>query len=152
MGAKFPSDLNLSDWWASDNSSWVFEPFTRVEVSLVTSNPHNNCGQGGWNLRQKVFAVCPAGWGCRFASDGAVDPKILISPNPTSDVLRFTNMDIRMYDFDVYISDIAGKVVKQIPHLNQEFINLSDLDDGMYVLKIYKDGQYESTYKVVIAK
>ncbi len=67
-------------------------------------------------------------------------------------MLKFCNKDIGMHDFDVMIFDLAGKIVLQQSKLSQEFINLGGLEEGMYFLKIYKDGQYQSTEKVVIAK
>ncbi len=61
-----------------------------------------------------------------------------VYPNPTKDFLNF-NFDKRIDQIRVY--DLSGKVV--LSKTNSEFINLENLADGLYLIKISADKNSE---------
>ena len=75
--------------------------------------------------------------------------KIVIYPNPAKNVVRIEGVDDDLAD-EVVIYDLAGRAVKQYQYCNE--LNINDLQNGIYMLRvIMKDGSFE-TSKLLISK
>lgn len=75
--------------------------------------------------------------------------KISLYPNPARNVVRIEGVDEAMAD-DVVIYDLAGRTIKKYQYCNE--LNISDLQNGIYLLRvIMKDGTFE-TSKLLISK
>ena len=73
--------------------------------------------------------------------------KIAVYPNPAKNTLTISNAQGN----DVYLYNISGVLVKQISKAsNVEQINVSDLENGTYIVKVIGDNI--STFKVNIVK
>ena len=70
----------------------------------------------------------------------------IIFPNPATDILQVINLDQNAH---LQLFDMQGKLVKEIRTVNRNIeLNLSDLESGIYVLKVnYAEG---STSKKVV--
>ena len=78
---------DLSFLW-NERFGWLFEQFNSYRLQIVIKN--DNC-PGEWIQTLPYFFICPQGQGCRLGHD---DVKISISPNPASNRLTLTNLDI----------------------------------------------------------
>ena len=83
-----------------------------------------------------------------YADEAFVD--IRIYPNPASSVL---NIDMSAYslDFDLRIYDLNGKeVIYQEDVSGKLHLNLSELNRGLYYLKVFSEDQLGTTFKLVV--
>lgn len=69
-----------------------------------------------------------------------------VYPNPANDVINISNVN-KLEVTDVVITDINGRIMKQV-NSNIESINISDLNSGVYFLKI-KTANAEGVTKIV---
>ena len=75
--------------------------------------------------------------------------KLALYPNPASNVVRIEGVDDEMAD-EVVIYDLAGRAVKNYQYCNE--LNINDLQNGIYLLRvIMNDGSFE-TSKLLISK
>ena len=75
--------------------------------------------------------------------------KIALYPNPAKNIVRIEGVDDDLAD-EVVIYDLAGRAVKQYQYCNE--LNINDLQNGIYMLRvIMKDGSFE-TSKLLISK
>lgn len=71
-----------------------------------------------------------------------------IFPNPTSDQIRVYNTDIEK-KFNVYVYDqLSREVTSRTDNVNQTWINLGDLPQGVYYLMIMEYGKIITSHKV----
>ena len=69
-----------------------------------------------------------------------------VAPNPTGDLVQLSGLPDR-HNYQFKISDLNGKLLQYGP-VKQE-ISLSQLNQGMYLLSIWKDNQVLNTTKIV---
>ena len=75
--------------------------------------------------------------------------KMELYPNPANSVVRIEGVDDVMAN-EVVIYDLTGRVVKQYQYCNE--LNVNDMQDGIYLLRvIMNDGSFE-TSKLLIFK
>ena len=75
--------------------------------------------------------------------------KMELYPNPANSVVRIVGVDDAMAN-EVVIYDMTGRVVQQYQYCNE--LNISDLQNGIYLLRvIMNDGSFE-TSKLLISK
>ncbi|MBO4567386.1 MAG: T9SS type A sorting domain-containing protein [Bacteroidales bacterium] len=75
--------------------------------------------------------------------------KLALYPNPASNVVRIEGVDDEMAD-EVVIYDLAGRAIKNYQYCNE--LNINDLQNGIYLLRvIMNDGSFE-TSKLLISK
>ncbi|MBR5663838.1 MAG: T9SS type A sorting domain-containing protein, partial [Bacteroidales bacterium] len=75
--------------------------------------------------------------------------KMALYPNPASNVVRIEGVDNEMAD-EIVIYDLAGRAVKKYQYCNE--LNINDLQNGVYLLRvIMNDGSCE-TSKLLISK
>lgn len=74
-------------------------------------------------------------------------PKLTASPNPTSGLLLLSGITIK----DVAVIDLSGKVVHQasIDKLSESTVDLSNLQQGMYFVKVTATDEKVHTIKVI---
>ncbi|MFA5640009.1 MAG: T9SS type A sorting domain-containing protein [Bacteroidales bacterium] len=72
----------------------------------------------------------------------------VIYPNPAKDILYIDNAE----NADIYIYNTIGQIVKKVTNvLDKSEINISDLNNGMYIVRIQR-GQSVQTQKIQIIK
>lgn len=77
---------------------------------------------------------------------------LFVYPNPASDVLHINITQITTNDLKCEIYNQNGQLVKTINSLNfQNTVNLSDLANGLYVVKIY-NSELSAIKKVTVSK
>lgn len=78
-----------------------------------------------------------------------VSGKMELYPNPANSVVRIVGVDDVMAN-EVVIYDMIGRVIKQYQYCNE--LNISDLQNGIYLLRVVmSDGSFE-TSKLLISK
>ena len=68
----------------------------------------------------------------------------VVFPNPFSDIISISNSE-NIGSFDIKIMDLSGKMLKQVSLLNSEWIDVSSLSKGKYVIQI------NSSYQEIIS-
>ena len=151
-GSTVPNDeFNLTAFW-DGGAEWKFETFHSYTVQFAIEN--RNCRNGieqipptTWNNLDRTFFICPAGSGCRFRVDKR---EIIISPNPANSTIRLQNFEPDLDSgYVLTISDLAGKTVKNIS-LTTDWVDISDLQSGMFVVHILREGQLVFISKLVV--
>ena len=71
---------------------------------------------------------------------------VKVYPNPASSVINIEGID-NYNNLDVKIVNVQGQVVKEVSNTLE--INVSDINTGVYFIKIDLDGQ-QSIQKIVI--
>lgn len=74
---------------------------------------------------------------------------LTVAPNPASDQLRVVINTDGVYNADLRLVDLMGRTVLQQNIEKYNFIDVSNLESGVYVLEV-KEGQKSYTQKVVI--
>ena|GEM_PF-3613989 len=120
---------DLTTFWQPSN----FENLNTYKVQFAVEN--NKCINSSWNNLAQFFFICPAGSGCRKASD--FEKKIAISPNPAQSWVHLVNFEASNdREYQLAIFDLTGRVVKKIPRWSNENIDVSNLPNGMYALML----------------
>jgi len=80
--------------------------------------------------------------------------KVLISPNPCSDYFRVSFVNPRINNNNkLEIIDLNGKLVLRVKPFNvNQTVDTKNIENGMYLLNIYEEGQIISSKKVLIRK
>ncbi|MFO8087989.1 MAG: S8/S53 family peptidase [Bacteroidales bacterium] len=78
--------------------------------------------------------------------DTAEDMQITLFPNPSKGTFVVRNLN--SHNFDIQIFDIKGELLYQ-QHYTDNFINLSHLSSGMYILKI-KTAHHHIVRKIIL--
>ena len=77
---------------------------------------------------------------------------LFVYPNPTSDLLNINITQFTPQNLNCEIYNANGQLVKAIKQLDfQNTISLSDLANGMYVVKVY-NGEVNAIKKITVAK
>lgn len=72
---------------------------------------------------------------------------VMISPNPTKDIFKIKANEILG---KVEIFDTTGKLVKKVQPTNlEESINISELENGVYYLRIYSNSGFLKSDKII---
>jgi len=74
-----------------------------------------------------------------------------VSPNPFINTLTIKNSDEPTVLFSIKIIDMQGRIVYERENINQSEINLSGLEDGIYLLN-YSSVNTNGTEKIIIQK
>lgn len=138
-------DLKEEDWINSSvnilNIEFGVSEFEFVRMRLLTNSILNDKGWYIDNINWKPVTI----------SDVATNEvsKISIYPNPTSNYLNIKNED--NVPLDISIFDLSGNVLIENNRFLGKSINLSDLQTGVYLLKMnYKD--FSKIEKLTIIK
>lgn len=75
--------------------------------------------------------------------------ELSIYPNPANEIIYFEGNDGKAFDH-LIVTDISGRIVKDIDGSDTQYIELSDLDCGMYTVHMYWTGQSILSRKIVV--
>ena len=138
-----PHDRTFTDLWL--RGSYIIQVAGATNFQSFVLNVDNirlDCGDnnsgpigvGNLPIKQKVNQQLPT-----------------LSPNPTA--TRFTLNGIDDFSHtDIQVYDITGRSVKQYRKPATSEFDVSDLPNGMYIVKIVTDNQLLSTHKLTISK
>jgi photosystem II stability/assembly factor-like uncharacterized protein len=135
----------LGDDFSVNVSTWV--AFSSPSVGIASGNNFTTA-IGSFRFVAEPFgsatSLCPSSLS---VSSQSYNNLFSISPNPTSDVLSLKGLNINQ----VAVTDILGKVVINNTYLSLSDVtlNLSDLNSGVYFVKITNNEGTSSTSKVV---
>lgn len=91
-----------------------------------------------------VFGYAPPG---RTSVENTVLAKFDIYPNPADDYIRISSLALNDI---VEIYDITGKIILKQPSVKE--INISDLQSGMYIVRLVSEKGKYKTQKLLIAR
>lgn len=144
--------INLNDFWKNPDN-WTFEAFKtyRVQIAIENLGCRNGIEWPGtsWTTLTQSFYVCPSGTGCRFVMDRELK-QLKLYPNPASNYVTLDNYHPDLHgSLHLRIMDMSGKL-----HINSEIndstVDLSTLESGMYVVKIYHENNELHSSKLII--
>ena len=149
-------DNNKTAWTTlmPNNGKYSYHWFVDDEHKTLTDNErYQITGKGEYTVRIvdkqtgcESAMSRPVGWGVGdiYKSPFAIEPpepptaveviepdEIIIFPNPANDMIYIGGVENE--DIKVYIYNLAGGIVKQT---NRSFVNVSDLNNGIYLLKL----------------
>lgn len=75
--------------------------------------------------------------------------ELVLYPNPANDMVRIDGIDANSAN-EIVIFDIAGRAVKHYQYCNE--LNVSDLQNGAYMLRVVMNDGSSMTSKLLIAK
>lgn len=78
-----------------------------------------------------------------------VTSNLRIYPNPASDVVHISGIDAENCE-EICVYDVSGRVVKSSRYVNE--LNISDLSDGVYMIRVIGKGGMSDTSKLFIFK
>lgn len=129
-----PSVINLSDFWFQGNG-WKFENLSSYRVQLAISNQCN----AQWtemSPQPPDFFICPQGSGCRPGDE--IVP-ITLAPNPAS--YQFSLQNLPASDVQVHLYDMGGRLVKNYQNSNDGIFDISELNNGIYIVRALQNGE-----------
>lgn len=138
-----PTLVNLTDVWKNGNGSWSFETNRSYTVQFALSNPCNS----QWTNLDKTFFICPSGSGCREIE--TAEP-ISLSPNPTYGQFQLRNLSDA--PTTITLLDISGRELKRFNQSGDNIYDVSDLNNGMYVISVIQGEKRVFNSKLSILK
>ena len=131
-----PCDTLKMDWL--DGIGSTSNPFYSYGCVDCDQEPTLMCLQtnSGLQYRDSMAISCPT---ATTATHNIENESITIAPNPVSSVLVLKNCS-ECIGSQVLIMDLMGRVVKKDKLDLAQEINVSDLPNGLYFLKLVKDG------------
>jgi hypothetical protein len=104
-----------------------------------------------WTNLDEEFLVCEE-WstGCRIAGK---QEKIGIAPNPAASSFSITNLDEATRNSSrLTLTDMTGKIVKNFPPGASRELDISDLPNGLYILRVMDRNFLIHTAKLSVVK
>lgn len=136
-----PTLYNLTSLW--QQNGWNFETNRSYTVQFALSNP---CNQQWTNL-DKTFFICPLGSGCREIE--TAEP-ISLSPNPSYRQFELKNLSDT--PSTISVMDISGKELKRFSSSQDNFYDVSDLNNGIYLISVIQGKKRVFNSKLSILK
>jgi len=149
---RVPGDeINLTNFW-NQTTGWNFELYHSYTVQFVTEN--SLCRNGieqtppnTWNVLERTIFICPMNTGCRLGVDRQ---KIVVSPNPATSSITFQNFEPDLgRDYQINFVDLTGRVVKS-QSLTSTNVDISDLQNGIFIISIRREGEQIYSSKLII--
>ncbi len=140
-----PTSINLNDIWTQNFSSWKFWSNRRFRVQVTLDN--QDCQNGVWNEKFYFFDTCSGGANtCRFTENTELD----VFPNPATDMFIVRNLDLSKANrYDLMITDVTGRMIRN-ERLTGSQVDVSDLNPGLYIVRINAEGEKVMQSKVVM--
>lgn len=83
--------------------------------------------------------------------ENSIPKNIKIYPNPARNNINITFPNSNYQDFNIYIYDIQGKMIKHVkPENFHSEVNISDINNGFYIVKIVDNDQVVKSEKIII--
>ena len=97
--------------------------------------------------------MSPGGPITDFNFEGAkevIEDNAQIYPNPTSDLINIRTSGSTYDNATIGVFNANGQMLKTTKHLGQQsVIDLSDFDNGLYIIQIYKSNGETEIFKIV---
>lgn len=134
----------------------VYRGETLVTEDLISETEYTDNYSGGGHLNYHVLAVYNDGETSKsynivyceqtegLDENEAGNDSITLSPNPTSDLVRIEGNVVT----EIQVYNILGQLVKTTKNANE--INLKELPQGVYLLRITDENGANTTRKVVV--
>jgi Secretion system C-terminal sorting domain len=139
--------ISLTDAWAKDYG-WTFLTHYKYRVQVVIQK--SSCVS--WTQVLKDFVICSNPYyDCR--TGGEKLDKITISPNPTSNKFQLNGLDFSTdKNYKVSISDLSGKEIQTIDHVNSNEFNTDNFANGIYIVNVMADNRRLFSSKLIVNK
>ncbi|HAD13167.1 MAG TPA: hypothetical protein DCF33_12115, partial [Saprospirales bacterium] len=129
-----------------------FQPFgfpqTLSQYTVQFAVENSACLNQSWVNLDKIFLVCPSGFGCRFEQPSLQESKL--APNPSYGSLQVLNLAAGEYTLKLV--DISGLVVNEALFQSGEAIDLEGIASGIYVASVWQNGIRLFSDKLVITQ
>lgn len=154
-GWLWNNDFEVPWYTWNDGSNWnqVWadnEESLSKKYDLAISN--NLGGVGIWALnydgtRPELWNLIRTKFGSTAGVDSDFKNKISLYPNPTKNTINIRNLEnIPLAKVGVY--NLLGKLLKNV-HVEDNFIDISSLSNGMYYVKLTGKSGNEETFKII---
>lgn len=117
---------------------------------FVVAGASNNTYSSGSSSSSYDFAVARFLGGENTFGEFENDlGEISVYPNPASSVLNI-EMEDQFTDYDLVLVDVTGKVFAQESRRGSAILDVSVLNSGLYILKVYENGNLRGSRKVMV--
>ncbi len=113
------------------------EIITEADQILITFTSDSEGQADGWELTYEAVLL--------GVNDNNADDKISVFPNPADNIITVYGLS---QESDVSISDMSGRVMYSNPAFVNGTIDISELAQGIYFVKVKKDMQTQ-TFKII---
>ncbi len=137
------TDLNVNYYYAVDSIANVTYSW-EVNNGQIISGNNSNLVEVKWNGSGSLKCYTYFDSTCLSYSSfdvnmfvgiaDEINSEIKIYPNPTSDILYFEGLNRTINQIQIF--ELSGKLIKQINIKDVSSVNLTDLKQGIYILKM----------------
>ncbi len=129
-------------WFPLSGSMTPTQTYWSVEyVSATKTARFGTYGRGIWDFNFKELNT-------PTQEDQLIANSIAIYPNPTTDFIRFTNIEPHLI-YDVLIYDFKGQLINKKSVFRDQSIDVSSFPAGNYIVKIRLPGNLTTSIKMV---
>lgn len=144
------NEINLQTVWAQATGG-DFEPITSGVTYEVQFAVAGHCNEFWVQANLPFFGVCVEGMLCREVFE---EHEISLNPNPANNAFRLSGLDMDASNSDQRLSiyDLSGRVVKEFVQVKQEDFDVSDLSNGLYVVRLWEGERSKKTFKLSVLR
>ncbi len=161
--AAMPANATAIQWTApagativsgqGTTSLIVSYPSTAIS-GAITATPYNNCGTASTRSLTIKLPACPPSFtkGIDYSTGKGNAPTVAetmnvnVYPNPTTTDFKLQVLTAAKEEIRVQVSDMAGRVVKQVTVMPYQTINIgSELKAGSYMIAVRQGGSVKTT-------
>jgi subtilisin-like proprotein convertase family protein len=114
---------------------------------LIVSDPYNGDGGAVTDFSLNICNITPSA----LSVEENILARTSIYPNPTNGVINI-NLPDTVDNVDLFLYDLQGRqILRKSTNSNQEFINIENFQEGVYLLTI-KNDKFETSKKIVLTK
>ena len=135
----------LSYTWANTGAinASITTTLNATTQYTVTGTDNNNC------MNSDTLSIMVENCTTGFSQKSALNTNISIYPNPAMDILNVDGLPLNG-NYTLIITDMLGNSLYNSTYTTQHnTINLSDLSNGMYMIKVLKDSTIVHQSKIV---
>lgn len=137
----YNDSYSLSDLQIPYSSDEDLLYFNHMLTTMVLYSPSSN----QWDMRDSIFYYFSS---IPIGIEEIEVPRFKVSPNPTTSY--FSIQFEENQECKVVIYDLSGRVIKSLMVECGERISVTDLNSGIYILKIYDLNQKIYSYKLAV--
>lgn len=149
------SDFEVPWYTWNDGSNWNQiwadnEASLSKKYDLAISN--NLGGIGIWALnydgtRPELWELINTKFGSTASVDSNLKEKLTFHPNPANNIINISNVEnIQFSKISIY--NVLGKLINNVD-VKKEIIDISNLSNGMYFIKITDKSGQQETFKII---
>lgn len=106
---------------------------------IVELKASNFCYSDSVNINFKLIT----------ATDNTYPVELYIYPNPAKSY-SFVTVKGERNNLSYSIIDLGGKIITPISKINDQVIFLSSIEEGIYILQLYNNNQFEQSIKLIV--